>query len=881
MQFDETRYVRDFIKPLRDARSLPNDLLARYAITLPATDAEISAQLKAVRTYWNKASSMSGGTFAAQTAKMCRAEDERLREQHGPKMEKQAWWGERQVERRSAAQESITSLADELEQTYGKLGVVTAGTLDGFAGKLGLTRTDAVQAAEQAGLTLVDGVTLPDSVPRVNFKALLDYLSECAVSSVPELIHPGAGPFSLIDRYVCISDPARRLDAVAIEAQIAEADKRRSATEDARRAALAILRRAVTDGVNLHDIALYHLIKVAAEYVPPSMRRAAEALEKAGLVRRDAAVIAVLLGDQSAASGAAGLGKVRSLLDSGRLNEARQAALNLPAEHAGREEAIKKVDAAREHLDALLAEVRQVLQVPDEGRAAALLREAAAISLEDAKAELAAVPPAPPSSPRAVCDGETVKLFWQPAAGHDDGTTYVVARTEQRPPAAPGDGSVVYRGQACTCTDTHVPVARAAQYGVFALADRRPGSRPATVAVTLLPPVSQLEADVGPSDVTVHWSAHPAAQEVRVARSTQGVPSAPVAVTGNSCRLTGLQEGRVQHFEVTAVYRGPDGGEMLSAAAQINATPRSEAQPISELRARLVDVGGAVRVRVAWKPVDNSEVRIMRSDAPPSWQFGTWVGQEEMAQFGQEVSGRRITETAETVIEADLPPGVHHLVPFSIGGTGIVMGRPVTVGVTNPVRHLMVTSFDTYATVSWEWPPTAQLAEVSWAVDNDADCVVIGQAQYRSQGGGRVPLGRGPCTIEVRAMILADGDSFRSPPVQAVVDSVTDVAISYTVSAGPNLGPFGGRSKKVTFSCNEGCEDVQVRMVALPGRVMPARAEGGIVLLEATLALKPDIPAEHHVTVPRPVKRPYWVRCFVVSGRARLIDPPISSLKET
>jgi hypothetical protein len=69
-------------------------------------------------------------------------------------------------------------------------------------------------------------------------------------------------------------------------------------------------------------------------------------------------------------------------------------------------------------------------------------------------------------------------------------------------------------------------------------------------------------------------------------------------------------------------------------------------------------------------------------------------------------------------------------------------------------------------------------------------------------------------------------------------------------------------------------------MVALPGRVMPARAEGGFVLLDTTLTLRPGVPAEHHVTVPRPVKRPYWVRCFVVGGGATLVDPPISSLKE-
>ena len=129
------------------------------------------------------------------------------------------------------------------------------------------------------------------------------------------------------------------------------------------------------------------------------------------------------------------------------------------------------------------------------------------------------------------------------------------------------------------------------------------------------------------------------------------------------------------------------------------------------------------------------------------------------------------------------------------------------------------------------------MAELTWEVDNDADCITIGQAQYRSQGGARVPLGRGPCTIEVRAVIMADGVSFASPPVRAVVDQGVEARISYTVSATPSVGPFGGRSKKVTFRSDESCAGVQVRMVALPGRVMPARAEGGFVLLDTTLTL--------------------------------------------
>jgi hypothetical protein len=880
MQFDETQYARDFLRKLRGARSLPEDLLERYAITLPATDAEIAGQLKVVRAYWNKVS--SGSTFAAQSAKMCKAEDERLLAHHGANMGKSAWWEARQAERRKAAQASITSLADELQRSYGPLGVVTAGTVDGFVSKLGLSRIDAAQAVEQAGLTLVDGVSLPESAPFAGFGALRKSMSECAANSVPELVHPKAGTFRLLERYACITDPAKRLDVVAVDVQSAEADKRGvSASENARRAALKLLRRAAREGIDLRDIALYHLVTVASEYVPLSASMAAAELQKTGLDRHDAAVIAVLLADRVAASGAVGLGKVRNLLATARLNEATQAALSMPAESNDRDTAIREVDAARERLDALIAEARRAVAVPDEGRAAALLREAAAISLEDADAELAAVPLATPAGLRAVCEMAAVKLFWQPGPGHDGGTRYAVTRTEQRSPAAADDGSPVYRGQATACSDAHAPVARQVRYGVFALADGRRDSRPATAAVTLLPPVFQLEAEVGPSEVSVHWSAHPAAHEVRVVRSAPGTPPSPVAVAGNSCQVTGLPEGQTQHFEVTVVYRSLDGAEMRSEVAQVNATPRSEAQPIPKLRARPMEVCGALRVRVAWTPVDSSEVRIVRSDVPPPWPFGTWVSPEDMARFGQEVSGRHVSGRAETAIEADLPPGVHHLVPFSIGGTGIVMGRPAAVGVTDPVRQLVVTPFSNYATVSWEWPAAAQLAEVSWAVDDQADCAVIGQAEYRSQGGAHVPLGRGPCTIEVRAVIMAEGVTFTSPPLQAVVPSPADVTVRYTVSATPSVGPFGGRSKRVVFSSDEGCDGVHVRMVALPGRVMPTRADGALVLLDTTLALRPGIPAEHQVTVPRQVKRPYWVRCFVVGGRASLIDPPISSLKET
>jgi hypothetical protein len=878
MRFDETQYTREFINKLRGARSLPDDLLARYAITLPAGDAEIAAQIEAVRAYWTK--SYRGKSTAAQVASMCRAEDDRLRAEHGPSMKKGQWWEARQSERRSAAQASITVLAEELRQAYGKLGVVTAGIVDSYAARLELGRADALLAVEQARLSMVDGTAIPESEPIPSFAALLKNMSECAVSSVPELVHPGSGPFSLIDRYSSASDPDRRLDVVAVAAQITEAETHgASATDDARRGALKILQRAARDGVDLREIALYHLVTVAREFVPPSAGMAAAELQKIGLDGKDAAVIAVVLADQSSARGEAGLAKVRKLLTSGRLKEASQLALSLPREPGHHADAVKAVEAARESLAALLAAARSALGVPDEVRAAALLRDAARISIDDAEEALAVVPEAPPADLRAICEGDTVRLFWQPAPGHDATTTYVVTRTERRPPAAVADGTVIYRGRANDGTDGHAPVARPVLYGVFALGDGRPDSRPAVVTVTLVPPVSHLEADVSPTEVALHWSAHPAAQEVRVTRTMPGGARDPVAVQANGCQVRGLTEGQTQHFEVAALYRGLDGSELRSHVQQINATPRSEAQPLPKLRVRPIEVAGAARIRVTWAAVDNSEIRILHSGSPPRWQFGTWVSPEEMAQFGPEVTGRRGLERGEIALEAEMPPGVHHLVPFSIGGTGIVVGRSAKVGVIDPVQRLAVTSFSTYATLSWEWPPTVQLAEVTWELDGNADAVVIGLGEYRSHGGARVPLGRGPCRVEVRAVIMADGTSFTSPPVLAVIDNVVDTAIGYTVSRA--AGPFGGRSRSAVFTSAEGCDGVRVKLVATPGRVMPTSADGGFVLLDTALTLKPRVPVKHDIAIPRQVKRPYWVRCFVTAGRARLIDPPIASMKET
>jgi hypothetical protein len=879
LEFDEAEYREEFLKRHRGARGAPGDLMARYAITLPATDAEVARQVRAVRAYWNKV--YTGKTGFAQVAKVCRAEDERLRAEHGAKMETRAWWQARQSDAQQTAEKSISVMADDLRQRFQTLGVVTSAMLGQFGGRLGLTAAQANQAAQRAGLAVIDGVSLPEAAPIGNFDALAKAMAECAAPSVPELVHPGSGTFRLVERYECLADPRKRLDAVAVEAQRAGAEKLGiSATDDARRKALTMLSGALRAGVDLRDVALYQMVTIAQASTGVSIGLAANELRDCGLEARDAAIVAVLVAERGGGQRGPG-NKVPDLLAAGRLREARAAAMSLPPEAGARDEAMQLIEAAQRQLDQLMATAKAALAARDEARAAALLKDAARISAEDAATELAAVPLPPPADVRAAVEGNEVRLFWRPASGHDPDTVYAVRRTPAaRPIGAPSEGEPVFRDRGDQCADPRAPVARPLQYAVFALGVERPSSRPAAVSMTALPAVANLTAEVGTATVALRWTAHPDA-EVRVTRAAPGGP-VPVPVSGSGCQVSGLTEGQPQLFEVTAVYRGPDGAELRSAPERITATPRAQARPISTLRARPVGTDGAVRVRITWVPVDNSDVKIVLAQRELTLPFGKIVSLDEMRAVGPELTGTVAPVGRESGFEAELAPGVHRLVPFSVGGAGIVVGKLATVAVTDPVRHLTVTPFAEYATVSWQWPANAQIAEVSWRVDGEEDVRQVDQGQYRSTGGFRILLGKGPCHIEVRAVIAVAGQKFTSPPVTAEITSTAEAPVRYAVSnIGPSIGPLGGRKKKVVFTAEQPCSGVRVVMVARQGPVMPISASDGVPILDVQLPPRPGAPGEFKATVPSSIRKPFWVRCFVVAGPARLIDPPISSLKET
>jgi hypothetical protein len=94
MELERTKY-EEYLEIQRVAGGGLGDLFTRYAITLPATDADIAVQIRTVRTYWRE---IQGRAKFREVARFLLAEDQRLRAEYGAKMDTAAWWQARQFE---------------------------------------------------------------------------------------------------------------------------------------------------------------------------------------------------------------------------------------------------------------------------------------------------------------------------------------------------------------------------------------------------------------------------------------------------------------------------------------------------------------------------------------------------------------------------------------------------------------------------------------------------------------------------------------------------------------------------------------------------------------------------------------------------------------
>ncbi|MEH0844166.1 hypothetical protein V6U81_17400 [Micromonospora sp. CPCC 205711] len=884
MAFDQRGYLRDVIGPLRDRPGglSPTDLARHYAVTPDMSAAELREHLTAVRRLWNQRS--GGVDTAARVCAQLFSRDEQLRAEHGVAMFEPSWWRERIEEHGRGARAESERFARDLAQAYGALGRITRGQLKEIAGHWpGLDAGQIDEAVRRAGLAVVDPVELPTEpgMERTGYRSLLRLQDLLGAATVVQVVHPDDTPFRLLGA------EAVPLDAATVRARTEEANRLADAAAVRhRKEALGLLERAATDGVDLRLLALFQVVDRlrsgrARGLADGMLVRIAT---DTGLEHSDArSVVANLPLDADQEAGPAG--RIRDLVADGQLLAARQALAVLPADDPHRDELRGQVDTLLGEVESLRRAADEAARSEREDEAARLFRSALRIAADDDDLadRLAALAPPPPRDLAARAIDTGVRLTWTAPPAQTAQVRYRVVRSD-RPPRSAGDGEVVVEGSLTEATDAAAPPARPLLYGVFASVGGD-WSRPATVATRIVPPVTAVQVSVRPDEVSCSWRAHPAAESVRV-RRTLGRPPASAEdgepVTASRAGLSDdIGDGSTdRYYGVVAVYRDEHGAEVEGPLVVARAVLRDAAPlHVERLRAHVTALDArTATAHFAWLTPTGGTVSIRRSELRPTWAAGTRIRRDEMEGYGEALVSDRIVQEAETLLEVTVPSGRFVYVPFTVDRATdtAVVGEPLALGVTEPVRQLVARRTGDEVNVAWVWPPSVNLAEVTFTPPQGAPTVRrLTRGQF-TESGCRLRVGPAGGRVAVRTVERGAGGETYSAAESVPVDGVP-VAFGYRIRRD---GGLFSRKRLLSVEVDQPCEGVELVLVAASGVAMPARAERGRVVSRVTgLSLHPDAPWQLPFILPAGLAKPYWLRCFVVQPPGARVTDPIDEMK--
>jgi hypothetical protein len=285
-------------------------------------------------------------------------------------------------------------------------------------------------------------------------------------------------------------------------------------------------------------------------------------------------------------------------------------------------------------------------------------------------------------------------------------------------------------------------------------------------------------------------------------------------------------------------------------------------------------------VRLSW-PAAAGQVRIRYGTRLPTWEVGEALPVTEAERYGREVVGAATVDGDRITVEADVPRGPQVYVPFAIGGTGAVMGRPVAVGQADPVRSLSARPIGGDLVLTWIWPPEIRLAQVEWTPSGGTATVRrVTRAQYVDGDGCRLATGSGGGTVVVRAVSIGPTGEALSPPAEVGV-AAPATRLSYRVDRHESWRSRLGRRRVLTVRADTDCAGVDLVVVTASTLAMPLRPEQGTLLTRFDgLRLGRGTPVALEIELPAGLRKPYWLRCFVTAPKTvTLIDPPISQLK--
>lgn len=496
---------------------------------------------------------------------------------------------------------------------------------------------------------------------------------------------------------------------------------------------------------------------------------------------------------------------------------------------------------------ALAIRARDVVAA-DPAAASDLLRRSLAIAadLPEAREGLGRCPPGAPTALRIEQAGERLRLRWAAPPGDGLGpVTYRVLRKTRGVPAHSADGTVVAEVAATEWDDPAAAPGEVVGYGVFGRRGEVESPTGASAGpVTILGEVSEVRVEAIKGEVQVTWRPPRGSTSVRAVRKAGVPPRGPedgtrVETLRDGLVDRGLDDDKVYHYGVYAVYEGPDGRPVASRGVVVSAMPHAPVRGVDCLSALLHDDG---RVRLEWEEPERGGVRILRSPRPPEVAPGDRLDPAEvMALAGLWIDA----EGPGLAVDPHLPMvGSCHYTPFTAWAGGLIAGRGVTYSSVQDPSDLRAVRVGSAGKVHlrWRWSPQGSQALIvartgRFAIgpdDPDARRMTVQDVEYGRQGYFALnlpPGAQGAWHISVYGIATVDGDRVVSPGLDPTARTVLpgphpEITVSYSLRP-PR---FPGRRWSLTFRTEPpGASIPPTALIAHP-RTVPLTVDDGEVV---------------------------------------------------
>lgn len=342
--------------------------------------------------------------------------------------------------------------------------------------------------------------------------------------------------------------------------------------------------------------------------------------------------------------------------------------------------------------------------------------------------------------------GRSVALSWplatirNPSLKTDSSKiTYFIVRKADAVPSDPHDGERLAETQQQRFEDTSCEAGIIYGYSVFPAyggVPRKGGiSSPKVMTVADVSGLTSISDD---GEVRLQWRNPPNLAGIKCVRKTGGEPhdlkdGEELRVKSGDQGLvdTGLQNRQVYGYKIFALYRGPDGNQVVSDGVACTASPAERPKMLDTLHYEMIEKNA----KLSWTPIAGCAVKLFASQSPIA-SAGTFVSETDPI-FARCENVRDVDQARGEGNWKVPSSGIYYLTPVTCKDAMALVGKAIPV--IPCVTNVNVIRRSGNVEVSWDWPRGCDEVRLVWrndkipesAFDESASHVTVTQTAYR------------------------------------------------------------------------------------------------------------------------------------------------------